>query len=159
MKTLAYARSAAVLYALWGLAHVAGGIYQLFALRTGGGGALTALISTASSGVTSTVVPGAAAAFMGMGAANIAVIGAFVCGVSVLNWRNSPLGYWLNLLLVGAVDLNLVAFLLAPGIMAWTDGLVGLSLFAPAAVLSTLAQIKAAPGPRHSSFQFRARSA
>jgi hypothetical protein len=141
MKTPISARIAAVFYALWGLAHLAGGIFQLLTLRTGGGSALTALISTASPGGTPAFVPGAATAFMGMGAANIAVVGAIVCGLSILNWRNSASGYWLSLLLVGAVDLNLVAFLLAPGVMAWTDGLVGLSLFAPAAVLSTIAQM------------------
>jgi hypothetical protein len=79
---------------------------------------------------------------MGMGAANIAVIGALVTAVALLNWRNSRLGYWVNLLLVASVDLSLAAFLLVPGVMAWSDGLVGLALFVPAAILTTIARMQ-----------------
>ncbi len=146
MKTSFTARAGAVFYALWGVVHVAGGLVQLATLRRGGAGALTALISSASPVDPAAVIPSAAAAFMGMGAANIAVIGALVTAIALLNWRNIPLGYWLNLLLVGSVDLNLVGFLLAPGVMAWSDGILGLALFVPAATLTTLARIQ--PGAR-----------
>lgn len=142
MKAPRTARAAAVLYALWGVAHIVGGVYQVLTLRRGGGEALTALIASALPVVpAATAIPGPAAAFMGMGAANIAVIGALVTAVALLNWRNSGTGYWVNLLLVASVDLNLFAFLLAPGFMAWTDGIVGLALFVPAAILSTHARL------------------
>jgi hypothetical protein len=131
---------------LWGVAHLIGGVYQVLTLRSGGGEALTDLIA---SGLPlapgATTIPGPAAAFMGMGAANIAVMGALVTAVALLNWRNSSTGYWVNLLLVASVDLNLVAFLLAPGFMAWTDGIVGLALFVPAAILSTHARLRSRP--------------
>lgn len=142
MKTTFASRGGAVFYALWGVLHVAGGLVQLVTLRQGGGGALTALISSASPVDPAIVIHGAAAAFMGMGAANIAVIGALVTAVALLNWRNSRVGYWVNLLLVGSVDLNLAGFLLVPGVMAWSDGLVGLALFVPAAILTTIARIQ-----------------
>jgi len=142
MKTPLTARAAAACYGLWGVVHVAGAFYQLLTLRRSGGGGLTALIASAAPADVPTAVPPAASAFMGMGAANIVVVGALVAAVALLNWRNSRLGYWLNLLVVGGIDLNLVVFLLLPGIMAWSDGLVGLVLFLPAAVLSTLAQLR-----------------
>jgi hypothetical protein len=141
MKTLLAVRAGAVFYALWGLVHVAGGLLQLVTLRQGGGGALTALISSAAPVDPATAIPGPAAAFMGMGAANIAVIGALVTVFALLNWRNDRRAYWVNLLLVGSVDFNLVGFLLAPGVMAWSDGLVGLGLFVPAAILTTIGQV------------------
>ncbi len=143
MKSPMTARSAAVLYALWGLAHLVGGAYQVLTLTDGGGSALTAMISSGLAVDPSLTVPAASSAFMGMGAANIAVVGFIVTCIAVLNWRNSREGYWMNLLLVGGVDLNLVVFLLTPGVMSWSDGLVGLVLFVPAAVLSTAARVGA----------------
>lgn len=140
MKTPVTARAAAVLYALWGIVHVAGGLYQVITLRAGGATALAALLTGSTAGVPVPPVPGAAEAFMGMAAANIALIGAAVTAVALLNWRNTAAGYWTNLVLAGGTDLTLVAFLLAPGVMAWSDGLLGLGLFIPAAVLATLAR-------------------
>lgn len=135
------ARTGAVAYALWGLVHLIGGALQLLTLRRAGGGGLTAMIATARSLDPGTQdVPAAAAAFMGMGAFNLAWIGAFVLVVAVtLNWRNSRLGYWVNLAVVGATDLGMAVALLVPGYIAWSDALIGLSLFAVALVSSTIA--------------------
>jgi hypothetical protein len=49
-----------------------------------------------------------------------------------LNWKNSPVGFWLNLVIVSAVDLDLIIFLIAPGFMALPDGLIGIMLPIPA---------------------------
>jgi hypothetical protein len=66
-------------------------------------------------------------------------IGLLVLGVSIwLNWKNSRTGYWLNLVVVGAVDLGLILTLVAPGYMALADGGLGLALFLPAAIFSTI---------------------
>lgn len=51
------------------------------------------------------------------------------------NWENSPAGFWLNLVIVSAVDLGLIIFLIAPGYMAMPDGLTGILLWIPAAAL------------------------
>jgi len=138
------AKTGAVCYALWGIVHVLGAAIQLAALRSRGGAGLTAMISTARPfDAQATVVPGASAAFMGMGAFNLLWIGALVTVVAVtLNWRNSRLGYWLNLGIVGATDAGLLWALLVPGIMAWSDGLVGLVLFAAALACSTLGRAR-----------------
>ncbi|HXI22006.1 MAG TPA: hypothetical protein VNH46_13010 [Gemmatimonadales bacterium] len=146
------ARAGAVFYALWGLLHVAGGAVQLATLRGHGGIALTRLIASGrplDPGVGT--VPDAAAAFMGMGAFNILWIGLLVTVVAVtLNRRNSRLGYWLNLGIVGATDLGLLVALLLPGTMAWSDGGLGLGLYFAALVASTLGRMGAtrlAPAP------------
>jgi hypothetical protein len=132
-------RIGAVCYALWGLAHVVGGGVQLSVVQSRGGSALTALISSARPlDPAAFSVPPAATAFMGMGAYNILWIGLLVTVVALaLNWRNAPLGYWLNLALVGATDLGLLVALLLPGHMAWSDGLIGLTLFVLALGFST----------------------
>jgi len=139
-RTNRLARTGAVCYALWGIVHVLGAALQLAALRSQGGAGLTAMISTARPfDAQATAVPGASAAFMGMGAFNLLWIGVLVTVVAVtLNWRNARLGYWLNLGVVGATDAGLLWALLVPGVMAWSDGLVGLALFATAVVCSTL---------------------
>ncbi|MGE0439728.1 MAG: hypothetical protein AB7L66_03630 [Gemmatimonadales bacterium] len=139
------AKAGAACYFLWGLIHVVGGLAQLAALRQGGGGALAAMISSASPVDPATPIVAPAAAFMGMGAANIVVFGVLVAALARLNWNNDTRGYWLNLLIVGAVDVNLALFLLLPGHMAWSDGLVGIGLFVPAALLTTLARRQPSP--------------
>ncbi len=70
---------------------------------------------------------------------NILWPGVFVTVVGIwLNWRNSRLGYWLNLIVVGAIDVGLLLFLLLPGYMAWSDGGLGLGLWVVALIFSTL---------------------
>jgi hypothetical protein len=141
------ARTGAAFYALWGLLHVAGGAVQLVTLKGSGGAALTRMISSARPlDEASAAVPDAAAAFMGMGAFNILWIGVLVTVIAVtMNWKNSRLGYWLNLAIVGATDLGLLVALLLPGTMAWSDGGLGLSLFAVALVASTLGRVRSHP--------------
>jgi hypothetical protein len=100
------------------------------------------MISTARPFDATTQVPDVAAAFMGMGSFNILWIGLLVTVVAVtMNWSNSRLGYWLNLAVVGATDAGLVWALLAPGYMAWSDGMIGLVLFAFALVFSSIARV------------------
>jgi hypothetical protein len=136
-------KAGAVFYALWGVAHVIGAGLQLFVVTRHGGAALTALISSAKPLDPATVtVPEAAEAFMMMGAYNIFWIGFLVTVVAVrMNWRNSDFGYWLNLVVVGAVDLGLLLAMLLPGHMAWSDGVVGVALFALAVGFSTFGRI------------------
>ena len=43
----------------------------------------------------------------------------------MFNWRNSALGYWLNLIVVSAADLGFVIFVLMPGDVAPFPGILG----------------------------------
>jgi hypothetical protein len=82
-------------------------------------------------------VTGAVLAFF---AFNWVWIGLLVLVVAItLNWRNSRIGYWLNLAVAGAADLGLIIFLLLPGYMAVSDGWPGPLLWLLAAVFSTIA--------------------
>jgi hypothetical protein len=142
------ARTGAVFYALWGLLHVVGAGVQLATLNSEGGTGLARLISSARPVAENADVPVAAAAFMGMGAFNLLWIGLLVTGIAVtLNWRNSRLGYWLNLGIVGATDLGLLVALLLPGTMAWSDGGIGLTLFAFAVIASTMGRLREVRAP------------
>jgi hypothetical protein len=56
-----------------------------------------------------------------------------------LNWRNSRLGYWLNLLTVSVADIPFVLFIVLPGHMTGVESLLGPSLWLAGATLSTMA--------------------
>lgn len=139
MKTTA-PKIGAIFYILWGLLHIAGGGALLQQLSAQGA---TGVLGTLGSAVPDADLPaisgGVIAALLAFFAFNWVWIGLLVLGVGVgLNWRNSPLGYWLNLLVAGAADLGLIIFLLMPGYMALVDGWPGPLLWALAALFSTL---------------------
>jgi hypothetical protein len=60
-----------------------------------------------------------------------------------LNWRNSYLGYWLNLVVVSAADLGYIFFVLIPGYVPLVPGGLGPLLWVMALIFSTLGIIKA----------------
>ena len=59
-----------------------------------------------------------------------------------LNWRNSYLGYWLNLVVVSAADLGYIFFVLVPGYVPLVPGGLGPLLWVLALIFSTLAIVK-----------------
>jgi hypothetical protein len=70
---------------------------------------------------------------------NLAYFALFVAVVAVVfNWRNSPLGYWLNLAAAGATDLGFILFILVPGYLPLRRGILGPVLWLLATVFSTL---------------------
>jgi hypothetical protein len=60
-----------------------------------------------------------------------------------LNWRNSYLGYWLNLIVVSAADLGYIFFVLIPGYVPLVPGGLGPLLWVLALIFSTLGIVKA----------------
>lgn len=62
------------------------------------------------------------------------------------NWHNHKTGYVLNLILVSATDIGFVVFILAPGYMPWMPGGLGPLLWLIAVFLSTWA-LRATPKP------------
>jgi hypothetical protein len=55
-----------------------------------------------------------------------------------LNWRNSRLGYWLNLVVVSAGDIGFIITILVPGYIPLLPGGIGPLLWIVALVFSTL---------------------
>jgi len=55
-----------------------------------------------------------------------------------LNWKNSRLGYWLNLVVVSAADIGFIIFVMVPGYVPLVPGGLGPLLWVVALVFSTL---------------------
>jgi len=139
MKTFAH-KIGAVFYILWGILHIAGGavLFQQLAAE-GATGALATLGSAVPAAGLPAISGGVTAAVLAFFAWNWIWIGLLVLVVGVrLNWKNSQVGYWLNLTVVGAADLGLIVTLLVPGHMALTDGWPGPLLLLLAAMFSTI---------------------
>jgi hypothetical protein len=60
-----------------------------------------------------------------------------VVGV-ILNWKNSRLGYWLNLVVVSAGDIGYIIFVLIPGYVPLMPGALGPILWIAAVMFSTV---------------------
>jgi len=56
-----------------------------------------------------------------------------------LNWKNSRLGYWLNLVVVSAGDIGYILLVLIPGHVPFMPGALGPILWVLAVVFSTAA--------------------
>ena len=125
------------LYALWGVVHVLGGITILIQWLQGGGSAV--LEAMGGSGTVPVVVPDVMDGVAGYHFFNIMWIGLVVSVVAAtMNWKNSRVGAWINLALVGFADAGLVMFMLVPGYISWGEGMIGIGLFIPAAVLTVI---------------------
>ncbi len=127
----------AMFYVLWGVLHIFGGgmimmqdnsVFQIAMQATGTNPEeFQSLSNQALSGILS------------YHAYNIVWFGVFAIVVSLAyNWKNIRLGYWLNLLVLSAVELGLVIFLLLPGYQAFSSGGIGISLFVLAVIFSSL---------------------
>jgi hypothetical protein len=68
-------------------------------------------------------------------------------GVS-LNWKNSRLGYWLNLIVVSAGDIGYIIFVLIPAYVPLMPGALGPILWILAVTFSTIGLMNAAKGER-----------
>ncbi len=56
----------------------------------------------------------------------------------MLNWNNSRLGYWLNLVVISAADIGFIIFIMMPGYVPLWPGGLGPLLWVIALAFSTL---------------------
>lgn len=118
-------RAGAIFYALWAILHI--------------------YAASQSFTLSGTVDDPVIASKLSQNGWNLAFISIIVLGVSLLmNWRNSWVGYWVNLTVVSVTDLAFVIFMLIPGIS--TD-LPGPILWIAGAICSTLGIMKAPRTP------------
>ena len=118
-----YARTGAVAYVLWGLLHIeaARKVYLL-------GRSLE---------------PGMVQGRVYQDAWNLLFFALFGIVVAVVfNWKNSRLGYWLNLVVVTAADIGFIVAILVPGYLPLVPGGLGPLLWIAALVFSTLGIVK-----------------
>ena len=118
-----YARTGAVAYVLWGLLHIeaARKVYLL-------GRSLE---------------PGMVQGRVYQDAWNLLFFALFGIVVAIVfNWKNSRLGYWLNLVVVTAADIGFIVAILVPGYLPLVPGGLGPLLWIAALVFSTLGIVK-----------------
>ncbi|MEQ9398301.1 MAG: hypothetical protein RJQ04_03945 [Longimicrobiales bacterium] len=134
-------RTAAVLFLLWGLVHVAGGAVMLATLGDGAEAYLRTVATVDPSAAALTPPAGSpAVAILGFHAWNILWVGLCVSAIALtLNLRGSRAGYWINLALVSGADVGLILFLVLPGVMTWGTAAPGLGLWLPAAAAGFVA--------------------
>jgi len=110
----------AALYLLWGLLHV------------------KASIATYQLGMT--LEPGIVQGRVYQDAWNLAFFAIAVSVIAVLlNWRNSRLGFWLNLCLATVTDLGFILHVLAPGFIPMVPGVAGPVLWVFAVIFTAIA--------------------
>ena len=70
---------------------------------------------------------------------NLAFFAIFVIVVAIVyNWKNSTLGYWLNLLAASVTDIGFIVYILIPGYLPLRPGILGPVLWVLATIFSTL---------------------
>jgi hypothetical protein len=112
-----FAKIGAVFYVLWGLVHLQAA-YQEFILAAG-------------------TAPGLIHGKLDQEAWDLLFFALTAILIAVIyNWKNDPLGFWLNLVLVSAADLGFIIFVLIPGYVTFFPGIIG-PLFWVAGVLFT----------------------
>ena len=117
------ARIGATLYVVWGLLHViaAKKVYQL-ALTLDAGMVQGRLIQNAW---------------------NLLFFAVFAIIVALfMNWHNSKIGYWLNLVVVSAADIGFIVAVLLPDYLPIIPGIIGPTVWILALVCSTIGIMK-----------------
>ena len=110
----------AALYVVWGLLHLRAA-YEVYQL--------TSQLSERSM-VSGRIV---------QDAWNLGWIALFAIVVGIwLNWRNSPVGYWSNLVVVSLTDIGFILTILLPGYVALVPGLMGPITWLLAVIFSTM---------------------
>src|SRR5260221_12949473 len=107
----------AVFYVLWGIFHAYIGVLLLGKVSSAGTHGALAAIGNA---LPATQIPEANSAIMNgvleHYAWNLLWFGAFAIILAVfMNWKNSVVGYWFNLVVVSLTDIGFVAAILVPG--------------------------------------------
>ena len=114
-----FARIGAVLYLLWGLLHIVAA-FKVYSLGQ-------------------TLEQEMLQGRIFQGAWNLLFFAVFGIVIAVLyNWKNSQMGYWLNLVVVSATDVGFVITILLPGYLPVFPGAIGPILWLLALVFTTM---------------------
>ncbi len=113
-------KTGAILYLLWGLLHIKAAIatYQLGATLESG------------------IVQGR----IYQDAWNLVFFAISVSVIAILlNWRNSRLGFWLNLVIASVTDIGSIIHILVPGHFPMIPGIIGPVLWVFAVIFTAIA--------------------
>ena len=120
-------KAGAVVYVLWGLLHImaANGLY----------------------GLSQSVEDGLVGARLAQAAWHLLAIAIAAIGIAAAyNWKNSAMGYWLNLAIISVADVGFVWLLMMPGLVPFWPGALGPILWLLGLALTTVAYRQAAAG-------------
>jgi hypothetical protein len=107
------------LYVVWGLLHIVAAV-QEFMLGT-------------------TLEFGLVQGKINQGAWELLFIALAAIAIAVIyNWKNSHLGYWLNLLMVSIADIGFIIFVFLPGHVTFLTGILGPVFWISAAIFTTI---------------------
>ena len=119
MNANVFAKAGAIFYVVWGLLHLKAAQMQYVMAQSLEAGAIQGRLL--------------------QNAWNLLFFAVFAIAVAVLmNWKNSKLGYKLNLFVVSAVDIGYIVFVLLPGYVPMMPGALGPVAWIIALVLSTI---------------------
>ncbi len=116
-------RIGAVIYVIWGVLHLNAGlkVYQL-------GDALD---------------PGMVQGRLFQSAWNLLFFAVVAIVVAALfNWRNSRIGYWINLITVSVTDIGFILLILVPGYLSLWPGVLGPVFWVLGAIFATIGFLK-----------------
>ena len=119
-----FAKLGSIIYVFWGILHIvaASKVYTLG----------------------QTLDPGMVQGRIFQNAWSLLFFAVFAITVGIfLNWKNSHLGYWLNLIVVSAGDIGYIVFVLVPGYVPFMPGVIGPILWILAVIFSTIGLVKA----------------
>ena len=103
-KEKIYAKLGALAYIIWGILHI-----QVSRLVFSLGG---------------TLEPGIIQGRVNQDAFNLMFFALFAITIAIwLNWKNSRLGYWLNLVVISAADIGFIVYVLLPGYVPINPGI------------------------------------
>jgi hypothetical protein len=116
---MVYAKIGSGLYVIWGLLHIVAAVQEFMLGVTLEFGLVQGKINQGAWELL----------FIALTAIIIAVI---------YNWRNSRMGYWINLLMVSITDIGFVIFVFLPGYVSFATGILGPVFWISAAIFSTI---------------------
>lgn len=124
-------RIGAICYVLWGMLHIVVGVIPVFVFFSGGPASMLASLEGAQAVPEVVDEPLLQAAyFVAEHHFNLAAFGVLAIWIGVtLNWENDPLGFWINLVVLGMVDLSFILGQIVPGYMPVLIGGIGPVLY------------------------------
>ena len=145
MKTLKTPyKLGAIFYVLWGILHIIVGAAPVITfLAEGPRAMLVSLPGFENLPATVEEPLRQSAFFIAQHYTNLAAFGILAIVIAVaLNWRNSPLGFWTNLVVLGIVDLSFVLAEMVPGYMPVEMGILGPILYVLGAAFTGIALVQ-----------------